>query len=420
MTAATFSAPPRLLAALGEAEAALKGASDCDPTFLSPTDMAEALLAADPVVEAAQAQLLRLVAAGAAVADAAGHRDVAAWMAARTGSDRAPRARDLRLATALDHRWSALGEAVRRGEVARAQAEVIVRALDRLLADTDVDPEILARAEQHLVGLCADHPPRELEALARCVLETIAPDLHDDEERKRLEREERRAWAQSSLVSRRDGHGVTHVSIKVPDAIGSRLMTTLAAFTAPRRTPDDPRPAGEPVRPRDRLLGEAFCELVETLDPSRLPQHGGEATQILVTISLDSLLHGLGAADLLGPDGSMRISATEARRLACRAHLIPAVLDGAGEVLDQGRAQRLFTAVQRTALRARDRTCRADGCTIPAAWCEAHHLTPWSAQGRTDVRDGALLCSYHHHRIHDPAYRHERMASGDFRFHRRR
>jgi hypothetical protein len=37
--------------------------------------------------------------------------------------------------------------------------------------------------------------------------------------------------------------------------------------------------------------------------------------------------------------------------------------------------------------------------------CEAHHLDPWALGGRTDLARGILLCSYHHHRIHDPAYR---------------
>jgi hypothetical protein len=66
----------------------------------------------------------------------------------------------------------------------------------------------------------------------------------------------------------------------------------------------------------------------------------------------------------------------------------------------------------------RDMTCRAEGCDAPADWCEAHHLDPWEAGGRTDIDDGVLLCSHHHHRIHDTRYLVERLANGDFRFHR--
>ena len=65
----------------------------------------------------------------------------------------------------------------------------------------------------------------------------------------------------------------------------------------------------------------------------------------------------------------------------------------------------------------RDRECRAEGCTIPAAWCEAHHWgRPWAQGGRTDLKDGVLLCNWHHHRAHDPTYDSSRMPNGDVRF----
>ena len=116
-----------------------------------------------------------------------------------------------------------------------------------------------------------------------------------------------------------------------------------------------------------------------------------------------------------------QITAAEARRLACNAAIVPAVLGGASEVLDLGRSRRLHSPAQRRALKLRDRTCRAEGCDIPAAWCEAHHAgQPWSRGGRTDLDEGALLCHHHHQRAHDPAYRTERLPTGDLRYHRRR
>ena len=38
--------------------------------------------------------------------------------------------------------------------------------------------------------------------------------------------------------------------------------------------------------------------------------------------------------------------------------------------------------------------------TIPAPWCEAHHVTYWSRGGSTGTDNGTLLCSHHHHLIH--------------------
>jgi hypothetical protein len=96
------------------------------------------------------------------------------------------------------------------------------------------------------------------------------------------------------------------------------------------------------------------------------------------------------------------------------------VLGGKSEVLDLGRSRRLYSPAQHKAMAVRDRTCRAENCQIPAAWCEAHHAEqPWTTGGNTDLEDGALLCAWHHHRAHDPTYHTTRLPNGDYRFHRR-
>ena len=149
----------------------------------------------------------------------------------------------------------------------------------------------------------------------------------------------------------------------------------------------------------------------------RLPKHGGSATSVVVTIDHDKLRDQLGAAGLATGE---RISAAEAMRLACNAQIMPLVLDGKGQPLHLGRSKRLFSDKQRTAMGVRDQHCRTEGCDIPAAWCEAHHVKqPWAGGGKTDVEDGVLLCSWHHHRAHDPDYDTKRMPNGDVRFNRR-
>ena len=145
-----------------------------------------------------------------------------------------------------------------------------------------------------------------------------------------------------------------------------------------------------------------------------------DATTLVVTIPFDSLKHDLATAELLDDPDDGRITAAEARRLACIAQIIPAVLGGQSQPLDLGRARRLFTSGQRKSLLIRDRTCRAQGCDIPGTWAEAHHWIPWVQGGKTNLDDGVLLCSHHHHRAHDPTYDTERLTNGDVRFHRRR
>jgi hypothetical protein len=137
----------------------------------------------------------------------------------------------------------------------------------------------------------------------------------------------------------------------------------------------------------------------------------------MVSIDLDSLRSGLGLAET--STGEL-VTAGQARRLACTASILPVVLGGAGEILDLGRARRLFSPAQRKAMAIRDRRCRAQGCDIPAAWCEAHHAhKPWSHGGRTDLAHGLLLCSFHHHRAHDPTWNTNRLPNGDLRYTRR-
>jgi hypothetical protein len=94
------------------------------------------------------------------------------------------------------------------------------------------------------------------------------------------------------------------------------------------------------------------------------------------------------------------VAAATIRKLACDADVIPVLLGTHGEILDLGRRNRLFTPAQRLALTARDQGCAFPNCTIPAPWCEAHHITYWSQDGPTNVSNGVLLCSHHHHLIH--------------------
>ncbi|WP_307608630.1 DUF222 domain-containing protein [Pseudarthrobacter sp. W1I19] len=94
------------------------------------------------------------------------------------------------------------------------------------------------------------------------------------------------------------------------------------------------------------------------------------------------------------------VAAATLRKIACDADIIPAILGTHGELLDLGRKTRLFTLAQRTALTTRDQGCAFPNCTIPAPWCEAHHITYWSHGGPTNIDNGVLLCSGHHHLIH--------------------
>jgi hypothetical protein len=358
---------------------------------------------------------LRVLASADDVALEAGARSPGWWLAHETRCWRGEAMAAERLAEALTSRWRQVQAALATGQVTRGQARVIVRALDEL--PDDLDAELRLKAEAHLLAEAGHFDPQRLRVLGRKVLEVLAPDLAEEDERRRLEAEERAARPLTRLSLRVRGDGSTDIHIRVPDHVAARLRTYLESMTSPRHhtaVGADDEVSRLPYR---RRLGEAFCALLERLPAKLLPQHGGTATTVMVTIPFEQLVSGLGAADLGTGD---RISSGQARRLACNAEVIPVVLGGKSEVLDLGRTRRVFSSAQRRAMAVRDRQCRTEGCTIPAAWCEAHHWKPWSSGGRTDLRGGLLLCPWHHHRAHDPAYDLSRLPSGDVRFHRRR
>jgi Domain of unknown function (DUF222) len=387
--------------------------ADVPVELMSTEEKAAALVAVSATAGQLEALRLRLLAASDDVAAEAGARDAGAWLAHETRGDRREQQRDLRLGAALAERWHRLASGLAEGFVNLAQARVLAHALDQL--PEDVPPDVVVQAEAQLVEYAAEFGPGDLRVLGRRILDVVAPEVAEAAEARALEQEERRAAESTTLTLSPRGDGTTWLRGTVPDATAHRLLTYLDAFTSPRRGAFDHPDARGPL---SRLRGQAFCALLEHLDPTRLPAHGGDATTVIVTVTLDQLRSELATAGLVSSDDH-RISAAEARRLACSGGIIPAVLGGRSEILDLGRSNRLFNAPQRKALRLRDRRCRAEGCTIPATWCEAHHLKPWAQGGRTDIGDGVLLCSFHHHRAHDPGYTCQRLPGGDLRYHRR-
>ncbi|MBK8758110.1 MAG: DUF222 domain-containing protein [Actinomycetales bacterium] len=170
--------------------------------------------------------------------------------------------------------------------------------------------------------------------------------------------------------------------------------------------------------------GRALTELIEHLDTERLT--GKVAATVIVTMTMEqaigaartaqiqasvqeatgALLEMTPSAGAASTDTGTLISASAARRIACQAGILPAVLGGPGQVLDLGRHHRFFSDPQRTALALIYDTCAADGCDRPFAWSELHHQQPWSKGGLTDLDLAIPLCGYHHRLIHNPHHRH--------------
>ena len=199
---------------------------------------------------------------------------------------------------------------------------MIVEALDAL--PDDLGDDLVVKAEAYLVEQAAVFGPRELRHLGRGVLEHLAPEIADEAEYQRLLAEETRAQA------------ATQAATSDPVVTGRPTSTPASPTTSrtgcgPTWTPTPPHAAPHSARstlcrsPAD--VARRSWRSWRTSPTPGCPTHGGTTTSVMVTLDLDTLLTGLGTATTSTGD---RITAEQARRLACQARIIPVVLGRQG------------------------------------------------------------------------------------------
>ncbi|RYB90947.1 HNH endonuclease, partial [Nocardioides oleivorans] len=255
-----------------------------------------------------------------------------------------------------------------------------------------------AKAEARLLELAVQHDAKALKMLGKRILDVVAPEVGESHEAAVLEAEEERALAGVEMTLSDDGEGRCRGTFVVPSHVGRMFRRHLLALANPARHTDaDLRDESGGWKPLRRRLGEAFVEYVERYPLEATPQTAGVNATVVVTMTLEQLL-GDSATALL--DDGTRMSAGQARRLACEAGIIPAVLGSKAQPLDLGRTARLHSKAQRVALGLRDGGCTARGCETSASGCHAHHDDPWSRGGPTDLANGRLLCPRHHRLAH--------------------
>jgi len=316
----------------------------------------------------------------------------------------------------LPARYPALAGAVETLALGVEAAAVIVRELDQ--AAPYCSAPARAAGEQLLVEHAPGLSVRQVQGLARQVRDRLDED--GAEPRDAI----RRGRRSLSLIPQPDGM--------------VRLVWDMPPETAGLVRAGIDHLVGEQLRAaRDQTAASLADTGVVDVDDRTMPQRRADAAEellrhaitcdrpggdhpavtMVVRMTLDQLVDGLGGAHDGDPragsngcglpqiDGiDARISATTARLLAAEANIIPAVLGGAGEVLDLGRARRLFSPAQRQALVEQYGGCAFPGCGHPPSYTEAHHIRWWSNDGPTDLANGIPLCSFHHHRIHDDGW----------------
>ena len=407
----------RLLAAVGDATAG--GVDGVALGCLNAVEAGEAVLELHEVMARLKGLQLALL-AHADRLDVSAQADggpapvnTAAWLMHRALISGRTARTHVRHSRDLTGDFTATGSALLAGDIDAAQAEAIVSAVKRLPAD--LEPGVREQAEKVMLAEARRLDADQLRVAGHRLLEAIDPDAAEEREANRLRKEGEAAAAKTWLTTWDDRDGTTHLNVKLSTRHADMLRTALHAIANPsladaiERTTtavDADGVATRTEKPGQRIMGEAFCRLIETLDADRLPHSGGLSATVVVTIPLETLQGGLEAATM---DTGTRLSPGEARRMACDAGLIPVVLGGRSEVLDYGRLRRLFSKPQRVVMAIRQSfRCAAEGCDRPTAMCDAHHLKAWSENGKTDLADGVLICGRHHTLVHHPDYTVER------------
>ena len=233
--------------------------------------------------------------------------------------------------------------------------------------------------------------------------------------------QDRRAGLTNLSCGRDIGGGITEYRMRLTPESRAVVEAAINTLTAPARHDDAADVRTVEQRRGDALvdicrraltLGAAVAAVVPEQDLSTVTPLGVKAS-VLVTIGYDDLvartrpgmlMGGLTSGSVLGPE--------TVRKLACDGGIIPVLLGSAGQVLELGLTRRAFTASQVKALWLRDRHCTYPGCTVPATWCDAHHLRHWADGGPTDLSNGTLLCNRHHHVVHRDRFHAEITPDG--------
>ncbi|WP_262105965.1 HNH endonuclease signature motif containing protein [Arthrobacter sp. Marseille-P9274] len=348
-------------------------------------------------------------------------RDTADYLRARLRISRTEARRRIRVgAGTMPHTLISGGEAppkyehlaagLTASEIGGTAATLIHDTLERIRPVAD--PDHLAAMEEQLTRQAAEADLDTLRIIARSWEAAIDPDGREPSTEQ--------LTAQQGVFVKGKRWGLHRLEVCATDEQYEHLITAMNTATNPRLqttfAPEGDSPASEdanaageagpvpgwpnPTRPQLLLQGlVGACQIALSTD--KLPASGGHRPQVMVTIDYQDLM----SATEAGTSGQAvftgLITPRTVRKMACDADLIPIVFGGKGEVLDIGRAQRLFTPAQRRALVARDKGCAFPGCTMPAHWTEAHHIRYWKKhKGRTSVANGVLLCSFHHHLVH--------------------
>jgi hypothetical protein len=132
-----------------------------------------------------------------------------------------------------------------------------------------------------------------------------------------------------------------------------------------------------------------------TSESSPSSENGPPDRRVTVKLGAHLKRRGAGARTINGdplPYGSTRAFLCD-----CVIHR---VINSPSSRLDYGRSTRTIPYALFRTVALRDGGCRYPGCDRKISWCEGHHIQHWEHGGPTNPDNIALLCTRHHHLIH--------------------
>ncbi len=279
--------------------------------------------------------------------------------------------------------------AMRDGKLNADQGRAVARALGKI--ENDASPDEFSEAEKLLRREGRHLNSKQIDRAGRALQDILDPDG--------TEPREDRAWRSREFRITDIGGGRHRVAGTLTAEGAATLKAALDPLAAPRPSSDgqrDPRSPGQ--RSADALV-EMAAGFLRFGDLADLPKSHGTSPHVHVTVSLQTLQGDTGhplARTASGED----LTIEAVRRIACDAGITPIVANTLGVPLAVGRESRSWTPTIWAALVARDVGCVFPGCTRPAAWCHGHHIQHWINGGETELKNGALLCHFHHDVVH--------------------
>jgi hypothetical protein len=299
-------------------------------------------------------------------------------------------------------------EAAAAGQITLGQARAIRDLVEEL-------PPVLSerqrnQAEGFLLRAADGLPAEKLRGLADAVLDEVAPQERDTPEQRQLKLElrDKRARARRCLRFGPPQDGSMEFRGSLPVLEGARLKGLVESIAARSyRAAKDVADRSVLAATLDQRLADALLQVAAAAESGEGAE-GSEGSnaipagpvQITVLMREEDLLDRAGAAGLLS-DGT-QVTASELRRLACGAGIVPVVLGSMSEILDLGRSRRLASPALRRAVGLRDGHCAFPGCEVPLNRCDLHHVRPWQSGGRTSLGNLVALC-VRHHQLCEPA-----------------